>query len=425
MQNMKSNLFNIVLLFLLISTGLFAQDKVIVRLKVEAGSFERINTPVRFSLHNLGIETGNISLVLYELKEGIKKEVPSQLEAGSVDILWWILEGTTRSGESRIFQIEQGIPSSDQDSIYTKPDHLSLSILKGKNSILSYRHAIQYPPEGVDQIYKRSGFIHPLWSPSGNVLTRINPPDHYHHMGIWNPWTKTHYKGQQIDFWNLSLGQGTVRFAGFNSFSSGPVFGGFSARQEHVAFLTPGEEMTLMNETWLVRTWNIRSDKNDQIYLIDLTTILSCATNYPLMLDAYRYGGGIGFRATEEWVNDNSWVLTSEGKTRKDADASRARWVDVCGEFEGNGKSGILFLSHPSNRDYPESMRVWPPDANAGRGDMFFEFCPIRHNDWELLPGRQYALKYRMLVYDGKINSDMAEQIWNDFAFPPEVTIIK
>ncbi len=422
---MKLNLFSVVLLLLLSSTCLNAQDKVIAKLKVEAGDFERINTPVKFSLNNLGIETGNISLVLFEQKKGVKKEVPCQLEAGSVDILWWILEGTTRSGESRIFQIEQGSPSSDQDSITTNLDHLSLSILKGENPILNYRHAIQYPPEGVDPIYKRSGFIHPLWSPSGNVLTRINPPDHYHHMGIWNPWTKTHYKDQQIDFWNLSLGQGTVRFAGFNSFSSGPVFGGFSARQEHVAFLTPGEGMNLLNETWLVRTWNIRSDKNNQIYLVDLTTILSCATNYPLMLDAYRYGGGIGFRATEEWVNDNSWVLTSEGRTRKDADASRAQWVDVGGEFKGSGRSGILFLSHPSNRDHPESMRVWPPDANAGRGDMFFEFCPIRHNDWELLPGRQYALKYRMLVYDGIISSDMADRIWNDFAFPPEVTIIK
>ncbi|MCD4770658.1 MAG: PmoA family protein, partial [Bacteroidales bacterium] len=370
---MKSSLFYIILFFLLNSTGLYAQDKVIVRLKVEAGSFERINTPVRLSLHSMGIETGNISLVLYELKEGTKKEVPSQLEAGPVDFLWWILEGTTSPGESRIFQIEQGSPSSDQDSIYTIPDHLSLSILKGENPILSYRHAIQYPPEGVDPIYKRSGFIHPLWSPSGNVLTRINPPDHYHHMGIWNPWTKTHYKDQQIDFWNLSLGQGTVRFAGFNSFSSGPVFGGFSVRQEHVAFFTPGEDMTLMNETWFVKTWNIRSGENDQVYIIDLTTILSCATNYPVMLDAYRYGGGIGFRATEEWVNDNSWAVTSEGKTRKDADASRARWVDVGGEFKESGTSGILFLSHPSNRDHPEPMRVWPPDANAGRGDMFFE----------------------------------------------------
>ena len=123
----------------------------------------------------------------------------------------------------------------------------------GSENVLQYQIAELFPPEGVSPIYRRSGFIHPVWSPSGNVLTRVNAPDHWHHMGIWNPWTKTHFEGHSTDFWNLYEGQGTVRFAGFNSLVSGPLFGGFKARQEHVDFQCKGGDKVAINEVWDIR----------------------------------------------------------------------------------------------------------------------------------------------------------------------------
>jgi len=134
------------------------------------------------------------------------------------------------------------------------------------------------------------------------------------------------------------------------------------------------------------------------------------------VLDAYRYGGGLGFRATPQWTRENCTVLTSEGKTRADADGTRARWCDVSGGFDDGGRAGILFLSHPSNRQHPEPMRVWPPDANGGRGDMFFEFCPIRLEGWTLEPGKEYVLRYRLIVYDGTLSSQLAETLWKTYA---------
>jgi hypothetical protein len=55
---------------------------------------------------------------------------------------------------------------------------------------------------------------------------------------------------------------------------------------------------------------------------------------------------------------------------------------------------------------------------------MFFEFCPIRHNDWILEPGREYTLKYRMLVFDNPISPREAEMYWKSFVNSPEVKII-
>jgi len=74
---------------------------------------------------------------------------------------------------------------------------------------------------------------------------------------------------------------------------------------------------------------------------------------------------------------------------------------------------------------HPEPMRVWPLDANGGRGDLFFEFTPIRYEDWELHPFKKYALRYRMVVFDGEMKPEMAERYWYSFATQPKVEINK
>ena len=74
---------------------------------------------------------------------------------------------------------------------------------------------------------------------------------------------------------------------------------------------------------------------------------------------------------------------------------------------------------------HPEPMRIWPLNANGGRGDMFFEFCPIRHNEWKIEPEKNYILKYRMIIFDGEMSPELAEIHWNSFALVREIEFIK
>ncbi len=411
--------------FLLLSVRVSAQEIVVAKFAMDGSRLNQGQTPVSVSLDGINYNTDRGKLRLFEINGKIRTEVSCQLEAGNAPKLWWIPEAKNNGINIRRFILVN-------DSTYVVKNHVTaelsdkvLIISKNNEKVLQYNVAEVFPPDTVSSLFKRSAFIHPLWSPSGNILTRINPPDHRHHMGIWNPWTKTHFEGHSTDFWNLGEGQGTVRFAGFNAVISGPVFGGFKVRQEHVDFQSKGGDKVAMNEVWDVRIWNVGIYDGVRVSVCDLTTTLSCASASPITLEAYRYGGGIGFRANEAWTNKNSWVVTSEGKGRADADGSRARWCNVGGAFPENGTSGILFMSNPSNREFPEPMRVWPENSNGGRGDLFFEFCPIRNRSWELIPGNEYVLKYRMLVYDGKIDSELAQRVWNDFANPPFVTVEK
>jgi len=408
------------LLLVIFTQLLFAQE--LAKFTIHCNE-ERIDAPVAISLDGINYNTDNGNLALYEITKNGETAISSQIERGHSATLWFILKGISEKNSIREFVLRREEKQTSAESkIVLKKDNKDLSLLANNRLILKYRFATTFPPEGVNSLYQRSGFIHPLSSPEGEVLTRIQPPDHRHHYGIWGPWTKTHIDGREVDFWKEIKGEGTVKFAGFLSEYEGAVFSGFKTLQQHIDFGAKGADQIAMNEILDVRSWNV----GEKIWVVDYTTSLNSPLKNGIMLDAYRYGGGIGFRATEKWNKENCTVLTSDKKTRIDADGSYARWCMVEGESATKeGRSGILFLSHPANRMHPEPMRVWPLDANNGRGDMYFEFVPIRHDDWKLEPKKDYTLKYRMIIFDGEMDAKTAEMYWNSFAKQPEIKYSK
>ena len=288
-----------------------------------------------------------------------------------------------------------------------------LTISSGKQKLLTYQFKTVYPPKGIDTAYKRSGFIHPLYTPHGQILTAIQPPDHYHHYGIWNPWTHTFFEGDTVDFWNLKDRKGTVRFVKFTSQYSGPKHAEYTALHQHVVFKKDGTEKVALNESQTVKVYDPGDNKDH--YIVDITSKMSCASQSPLLIVAYRYGG-LGWRATEYWDKNNSEMLTSEGKTRDSTDNTKARWIIVYGALPGNNEGGLVMLSHPSNYNHPEPLRIWDEKANGGRGDVFANFAPTKDRDWLLEPGKTYVLKYRLIVFNGKFDKVKAEAAWQSFA---------
>ncbi len=287
-----------------------------------------------------------------------------------------------------------------------------IDFLIDNQRVLTYQTAKAPVPQDVKTEFSKSGFIHPITSPSGQVLSRIQPNDHYHHYGIWGPWTRATISGREVDFWNLGDGKGRVDFA---KVLSKKVAGGaaeLNVRQNHLDLKAPENEKLAIEEDLRIKVKP--ADKGR--YMVDYTTTIETKIPGGILLDDYRYGGGIGFRATELWGDANSSILTSDGKTRKDADGSNAKWVIVKGKTaDASGQSGILFLSHNTNKSHPEPLRVWPLGQYQGEGNVFIEFCPIRHESWEIQPDQRYTLKYRLIVFDGDLSAEEAEAYWRAF----------
>jgi hypothetical protein len=183
----------------------------------------------------------------------------------------------------------------------------------------------------------------------------------------------------------------------------------------------PGGDLVSLHEQWDVTVWNVPGAR--KAWLIDFVSTLNPATDSTFTIKAYRYQG-FSLRATPKWNDSTATILTSAGKDKSNANATRARWLEVSGvSAVPEGHSGVLFMSNPQNFNFPEPLRVWPTGENHGKENVYVNFNPAQDRDWVLRPGHSYVLKYRMLVFDGTVDAREAERLWTDFAEPPSVTV--
>ena len=386
---------------------------------VNAGEYDRVNTPVSCQVNNLDFSSEQYELQLFEKKLGPEEFVSAQLEMDR-DLLWWILAGHTPKRSKRVYELRKVPKRGGDRQVQIEDNGTSLILSDDKKRVLAYQYEEAKVPEGVDHIYSRGGFIHPLWSPNGEVLTRIQPPDHYHHYGIWNPWTRTEFEGEEIDFWNLAKGRATVEVAVRPVGITGDIYGEIASTHSHIvkADSIHMDDRVALRENWKIRAWH--TDPDRKIGLVDVYSQLHCATSNPLIIKEYRYQG-FGFRARSNWDDQTATLQTSEGLDKATGNASRARWCKIQGPT-ASGVSGIIFMTHPANFNFPEPIRIWPVGTNEGKENVFFNFNPAQDRDWKLEPGNGYGLRYRMLVFDGEIDSLTTENFWSDFAHPPVAT---
>lgn len=406
-----------VFILYLLLTAAFCSAKD-VHITVEAGQYDRHDCIVSADVSKLKIKQGE-EVVLFEKRGKEKVKVACQLlqREGEEPVLCWVMSGCTKAGAEREYIARTSKKTAAETPMQVDDTGKALVLKRGTQGILQYNYAPSAVPDGVDPVFSRSGYIHPAYSPAGNVLTAIQPKDHRHHYGIWNPWTRIEYDGKMYDLWNLGDRKGTVRSRSVDATYQGDVCAGYAATLDHYIFNDSGERV-IMDETWDVKAWNTSDG-----FLWDFVSVLHPATDLPVLIKEYRYAG-FGCRATEDWTRENSIMITSEGKTRQETDGTRARWIYVTGMCAGQSeRSGMLFMSHPDNYNSPEPLRIWDENANGGRGDVFVNFAPTKNMDWKLDAGSHYTLRYRVFSYDGEMTKEKAEALWTDFAYPPKTTV--
>ncbi len=380
-----------------------AQKTTASDITVRAGSRDRRDAVVSFTATNIpsGIyelqpQPGGASLPLQVDRDGKAWFVLPELKAGS--------EGHFRVGAAR----------TSSTGIQADRTAESVSLTWDKQPFLVYVGGEGVLPDGVKPIFRRGGYLHPVRTPSGRVVTDDYPSDHYHHHGIWFAWTKTEFQGRHPDFWNVGDGTGRVDFTALDDTWSGPVQAGLRARHHYTDVSAPTPTIAL-REVWQTRVFAVGRGGAQPYFLFDVELSQTAATNDPLILDEYRYGG-IGLRGPKESKSlDNAFFLTSEGKGRKDGDATRGRWCHVGSRVEGQ-LAGIAILGRPDNLRAPEPMRLNPTDP-------FFCYALPQLGRFEIRPGTAHVARYRFIVADGGPDAKEIDRIWSDYADPPQVTI--
>jgi hypothetical protein len=286
-----------------------------------------------------------------------------------------------------------------------------LIVKRNGNHVLTYNKTIAVP-EGVDAKYGRSGFIHPITTPSGRILTDDYPiPHHSHQHGLFFAWRKTTFEGEELNFWEVGDDGATVRHDKVLNIANGGTKAGFKVRLMHVK-----GKKEILHEIWTVSV-------HARTGFIDLTSEQSCVSKSPLILQKHHYGA-MAIRGSRQWFKDahtaagkgavkdefveSCQMLTNEGLTQKDGNHSRPRWVSMSGPIDGRPVA-MTFVPHPTNFRHPQHVRLHP-------NMPYFCFIPTVEEGFQIEPGKPLVSRFRIVVADGEPDTEKLNEIQAAFA---------
>ncbi len=314
------------------------------------------------------------------------------------------------AGETTTFDLIS-LPTAAAETVTAQEKENKVEFAHRGKSVTTFQGKATAPPrEEIEPIYLRGGYLHPLLTPTGNVVTDDYPHNHLHHHGIWTAWTHALFQGRETDFWNMGQGRGKVDCKSIDHSWSGPVHAGVEAQNEFVD-LSSGEPIVALNERWTVKVFAI-DDEAKPYHLVELVSEQTMAGDHDLTLPKHHYGG-IGIRGLGAWDGKpNADFLTSEGLTDREAANSKpAKWIAMSGPA-AEGKAGIAILGHPENFRAPQPLRVHPAEP-------FISFAPQIAGPMRIDHGKSYRSAYRFVLSDGAPDEVFLERLWNDYAEPP------
>ena len=347
-------------------------------------------------------------------KAGVR--LPAQVRDGMVTFV----VPRQKAGETLVFTLGAPVrPVVGEAGVVASADKHRVRVTSNGAPLFEYRmDRDEVPRADIKPEFKRAGYIHPVFSPAGKIVTDDYPSNHVHHHGIWSPWTKTKFQGRTPDFWNMGTKTGAEDFVALDRTWSGPVHGGFEARLRMVDLSGPAP-VTALNETWRVTAYTVPATAGvAPVGVFDLEITQTCATNDPLELPKYHYGG-FGFRGAGAWngKGDAALFLTSEGETdRIKGNDTRGRWCYLGGKLDG-AIAGTAILGHPENFRAPQPMRLHP--------DMpYMSYVPQQLGDFAIEPGKPYVARFRFVATDGAPDRATIDAYWNGYARPAIVKIV-
>jgi hypothetical protein len=272
------------------------------------------------------------------------------------------------------------------------------TILDGDRSVLTYNFGTVPVPKGVGGKYAvaRSDYIHPIYGPRGEELTKDYSPDHPHHRGIYWAWPEVSYKGKTHDLHALQ--------------------GVFARPVRILRAEADGDRAVIEAEN--VWRWEDREDIVAETVRIsagrlrDGARALDLSFRFTALVDGVtvaRRGknkyGGLNIRLSAR--RDQRIVTFADP-----ADARpRRAWADLVGvPPESKQRIGVAILQHPLNPRYPGDWVQYP---NLNWLQPTF---PASGEAYELRRGEPLALAFRLVVHEGDWGEKELAAAWSAYA---------
>ncbi|MGB2403200.1 MAG: PmoA family protein [Akkermansiaceae bacterium] len=281
-------------------------------------------------------------------------------------------------------------------SVFAQDEVKQLSLTDGDAVLMTYNAAYVPSPDPAAPWFGRSGFIHPVYTPKGKIVTDGFPSDHMHHHGLMFAWTSAVFEGRDVDFWNSKKRQGRVEHVETLHADADKI----CVRLQHV-IEREDKPLAVLQETW-----ELNRVPHESIHVFDLVSIQTCATDRGLEIQKYHYGA-MCIRGPLNW-DSGDIILTSEGKKQPDGNHTRPNWVAMSGEVDGE-LCGIAAMSHPDNFRAPQPVRIHPQKP-------YFCFAPMVLGEFRLEPDKPYVSRFRFVAFDGEPDPEQLDLLWEAFA---------
>jgi hypothetical protein len=272
----------------------------------------------------------------------------------------------------------------------------SLTLLEDGKPVLTYRYTFVEPPAGVDGIYRRMSYIHPLYGLDGDVLTQDFPDDHYHHRGIFWAWPRCAVGERPMDVW---LGTEAKQ-----------IFDRWVARKAEADTATFAVE-----NLWVFddrapkvreRAGFIVHRANDLGRAIDVclkfTNVCDEVVTIRGATEQNKGYGGLCYRP--DAARKPMMFTTAQGGIDADQTEYDTPWADCTSAAPNGPESGLAIFQHPGNPGYPHSGWLFRHYGFLG--------ASYPHNETLTLnPGDSFEVRYRLYVHRGNAASgQVAEQ---------------
>ena len=241
---------------------------------------------------------------------------------------------------------------------------------------------------------RKKPHVHPLRTPSGHCLTRVEPDDHPWHRGLW--FTIKYVNGE--NFWEEAPPYGVLRHRDDTT----------------IEWIRPDKESVAIREQRRIA----HVDLGDGAYALDLTFELEPQRDTVLDRTEFTTWGGYGglsFRGRGDWTDTR--LLLADGTEHERVLGTRSPWCDLSGAIEGT-TGGAAFLDAPANPAHPVPWYASTRAATYGDEGWsnFLNAAFLWDGPLEVAAGETLRFDYRVVVHDGIWDAATIDACYRDWA---------
>jgi hypothetical protein len=411
---------SVALAILLLATTCLGQSRrALIAVETLDGATNRGATPVAVAVdlaQMLGAAIKPDQLRLSEQGAGAGQggePIPAQFEAGRSGALQGKLHWLIPPGPAgrRTFVLEEGAtPAEAVMQVRKDPATGRWDMSEAGKRILSYNYQTNEPgeilsrvsPNNLKYARPRSDYIHPLYGPAGEELTKDWSVDHPHHRGIYWAWPEVDYAGQRGDLHALQrvFARPTGQCLGR---------GGVVMAQIEAENLWRWEDQEpIVRERVIIRAWRASAAGRYVDLEFEFTALKDEVT---IARRDTRLYGGLNIRLAP--VKDQHINFFTDPPAK----SPRMAWAELSGMFAGGKEPvGLAVFQSPTNPNYPGDW-VKYPEIN-----WFQPTFPAAGTRYALKKGQPLVLQFRLWIHPGSASEAEMAGSWSAYAHPPRVT---